>query len=185
MENFFKQVVPKIIFASGEAAIIITEIVLKLKLKVKVVHLHIYVSQENFDFVFILPTILSQQRAGNETKQKIKTFKCTKLRSIINDTAMIVFSNKTSVSKCVNIPYTIFTSPVNRQIPTMQANKIGMFLTSDNLPFYLILIVRAILSHVKLVWVPEYIVDYKERICQLIEKYKVLQKLEGNREIKC
>lgn len=171
---------PKIIFIDHynfQVLAKIIDIVLEQKLDVKFVDmqsLHTEFIESESDFVFSLSVILKEEAHNKENKQKIGTFKCTKLKCTINDTAMIMFTtNKTGVPKCVNIPYRIFTSPVNQQIP-MCTKETGMLLPSDNLPFYLIMTVRAVILNVTLISVPKYTEDYKERICRLIEKFKVL-----------
>lgn len=169
---------PKIIFTSGTTAIRIIKVISEQKLPTKVVQMDT-TSKHELDFVFTISSILSNTKENREAQNKLSNFKCTKLKHITEDTAMIVFStNKTRSPKCVNIPYTIFTSPANQQLPSMHRGQTGMFLESDNLPFSLTLIVRAILSRVTLVWAPQYVVDYKERICQIIEKHQVLWKQE-------
>lgn len=164
---FLTQTVPSVIFVDDFNAIKLQDAVTTLKKENSKLNPTIVVFGEAEGFIS-LKTILTTE----VDEKEIDEFYCKQLNSIY-DTAIVMFSsNATSYLSEAQIPYLMFSSPANYEVPVMNYGEIGLWYGSLCWTHSLILTIRAILTRTTTLKIPKHMFD-EEHLYETIEKYKV------------
>lgn len=146
---------------NGNKAVTVHEVAMKLCISPKIV---VYDEVEGFES---LESILDDKHFD---KNEVNEFSCT--TSNMRNTAVMLFSSGTTgLPKAVEISQTMFIVPAFWQVPRQSSGSIGLWFGSLSWITSVVLTVRTILSFSTAV---KYAGFDSEKVCRVIEKYKVL-----------